>query len=302
MKARLFVLLQYPLPHHLLSRLVWLLTHLKLGSVTRAMIAYFVRRFQVNLDEAAEPSIAAYASFNSFFTRALKPGVRPIAEGENVLACPVDGTVSQAGTIDQNRLLQAKGHDYTLEALLGGDIPLAQEFANGSFATIYLSPRDYHRIHIPDTGRVRRMVYVPGRLFSVNGTTARQVPGLFARNERLACVFDTPHGPMAVILVGALFVGGMETVWVGPSSWVPWDGPITPRLIRGAKYSDYTQYEVDLTYERGVEIARFNMGSTVIVLFPEHAVQLDGAIREGQPVKMGQLLGRWTGGHSAPAA
>jgi phosphatidylserine decarboxylase len=292
MKERLFVLLQYPLPHHFLSRLVLLLTHLKLGVVTRWMIAYFVRRFDVNVEEAAVPSIEAYPSFNSFFTRALKPGVRPIVSGEGQVACPVDGTVSQAGAIDRDRLLQAKGHDYTLEALLGGDATLAGEFANGSFATLYLSPRDYHRIHMPDTGQLRSVLYVPGRLFSVNRATTGLVPGLFARNERMVCVFDTAHGAMAVVLVGALFVAGMETVWGGPHSNIWW---------RGARHADYTTSPQRFTYQRGEEIARFNMGSTVIVLFPQHAMKLAGSLRAGEPVRMGQLLGVWTDSNSTPA-
>jgi phosphatidylserine decarboxylase len=293
MKDRLFVLLQYPLPHHFLSRLVMLLTRLKMGPVTRGMISFFVRRFKINLNEAAETSISAYPSFNNFFTRALKPGVRPVVVGEREIACPVDGAVSQAGAIEQDRLYQAKGHDYTLEALLGGDAKLAEEFANGSFATIYLSPRDYHRIHMPDAGRLRRMLYVPGRLFSVNTTTARQVPGLFARNERMVCVFDTAHGPMAVILVGALFVGSMETVWGGPPAWINLHGPAKPHRHPGVKYWDYTQHPEQITLARGEEMGRFNMGSTVILLFAENAMQLDAAMREGEPVKLGQLLGMW---------
>lgn len=295
MKDRLFVLLQYPLPHHFLSRLVMLLTRLKMGPLTRWMISFFVRRYNVKLDEAAETSIAAYPSFNNFFTRALKPGARPIVGGEREIACPVDGAVSQAGAIERDRLLQAKGHDYTLEALLGGDAELAQEFANGSFATIYLSPRDYHRIHMPDAGRLRRMLYVPGRLFSVNTATARQVPGLFARNERMVCVFDTAHGPMAVILVGALFVGSMETVWGGPPVWINLHEPNKPHRHAGAKYADYSLHPDLVTLARGDEMGRFNMGSTVILLFAENAMRLDAAMREGEPVRLGQLLGVWNG-------
>ena len=284
MNERLFALLQYPLPHHFLSRLMWLLTRLQMGVLTHWMIATFVRHFRVNMDEAADSNVSAYASFNKFFTRALKPGVRAIVSGNGQLACPVDGTISQAGAIHQNRLFQAKGHDYTLESLLGGDTALAAEFANGTFATIYLSPRDYHRIHMPDAGRLRRTLFVPGRLFSVNSATARQVPGLFARNERLVCIFDTTHGPMAVILVGALFVGSMETVW---------DGAIAPPWLPGAKPVDTQKTGANITLERGMEMGRFNMGSTVILLFGENAMQLDSALRESQPVKLGQLLGEW---------
>ncbi len=294
MKDRLFVLLQYPLPHHFLSRLVMLLTRLRMGPVTRWMISFFVRRYRVDLDEAAETSLSAYPSFNSFFTRALKPGARPIAAGEREIACPVDGAVSQAGAIEKDRLYQAKGHDYTLEALLGGDAALAQEFANGSFATIYLSPRDYHRIHMPDAGRLRRMLYVPGRLFSVNTVTVRQVPRLFARNERMVCVFDTTHGPMAVILVGALFVGSMETAWGGPPAWVNLHELHKPHRHAGAKYADYSLDAEPVTLARGGEMGRFNMGSTVILLFAENAMKLEAAMREGVPVRVGQRLGEWS--------
>jgi phosphatidylserine decarboxylase len=270
-----------------------LLTRVEIGPLKNWMISYFVRRYSINLDEVAEASLSAYPSFNSFFTRALKPGMRPVVDGERQLACPVDGTVSQAGAIEQDRLFQAKGHDYTLEALLGGDAALAQEFANGTFATIYLSPRDYHRIHMPDAGRLRRVLYVPGRLFSVNTITARQVPGLFARNERMVCIFDTAHGPMAVIPVGALFVGSMETVWGGPPAWINLHGPARPHPHPGAKYWDYTQHPTPVALARGEEMGRFNMGSTVILLFAEKAMQLDAAMRAGEPVRLGQLLGEW---------
>lgn len=284
MNERLFALLQYPLPHHLLSRLMQGLTLLQFAPLTRWMISTFVRRYRVNLEEAADSNVAAYPSFNHFFTRALKPGTRSIVSDKHALACPVDGAVSQAGNIRNTLLLQAKGHDYTLEALLGGDANLAAEFSNGTFATIYLSPRDYHRIHMPDTGRLRRTLFVPGRLFSVNGATARQVPGLFARNERLVCIFDTTHGPMAVILVGALFVGSMETVW---------EGLITAPMLPGAQVIDQDKTNAHITLERGAEMGRFNMGSTVILLFGEQAMQLDSALCEGQPVRLGQRLGVW---------
>ena len=278
MNERLFALLQYPLPHHALSRLVQKLTRLEIAPLAHWIIRTFVRRYQVNMQEAANADIQSYPSFNSFFTRALKPGARPVVSTPAQLACPVDGAVSQAGRIDGNSLFQAKGHDYTLEALLGGDAALATEFSNGSFATIYLSPRDYHRIHMPDTGRLRRTLYVPGRLFSVNSATTRQVPGLFARNERLICIFDTPNGAMAVILVGALFVGSMETVWGGEAS-------------KAAAQADFSH--TNITLQRGEEMGRFNMGSTVILLFGENAMQLDSGMCADQPVRLGQLLGTW---------
>ncbi len=278
MNERLFALLQYPLPHHLLSRLMQKFTRLEIAPLTRWMISTFVRRYRVNLDEAADSNINAYPSFNRFFTRALKADARSIVSAPEQLACPVDGAVSQAGNITQNRLFQAKGHEYTLNALLGGDEKLAAEFVDGSFATIYLSPRDYHRIHMPYAGRLRRTLYVPGRLFSVNSATARQVPGLFARNERLVCIFDTPHGAMAVILVGALFVGSMETVWAGEAS-------------RKAAQTDYSNAGISLA--RGQEMGRFNMGSTVILLFGKDAVALDKTLQADAPVRLGQLLGSW---------
>jgi phosphatidylserine decarboxylase len=300
MKDRLFVLLQYPLPHHLLSRIVRGLTRLPLGPLLRPLLVLFVRHFRVDLDEAADSSLASYPTFNRFFTRALRPSARPIVGGESQIACPVDGTVSQAGAIESNRLFQAKGHDYTLEALLGGDTALAKEFISGAFATIYLSPRDYHRIHMPEGGRLRRMVYVPGRLFSVNAVTTRQVPGLFARNERLVCVFDTAHGPMAVILVGALFVGSMETVWDGPAERTAWRAQAVSTLAPGVKVADCLESGKNVVLKRGDELGRFNMGSTVILLFAERAMRLDAAIRAERPVKLGQLLGEWTG--AAPAS
>lgn len=293
MKDRLFVLMQYPLPHHFLSRLVLLLTRVEIRPVKNWMISFFIRRFNIRLDEAAEPSIAAYPSFNSFFTRALKPGVRSFVSGERQIACPVDGAASQAGAIDEGRLFQAKGHDYTLESLLGGDTALAAEFVNGSFATIYLSPRDYHRIHMPEAGRLRRVLYIPGRLFSVNTATVRRVPGLFARNERMVCVFDTAHGPMAVISVGALFVGSIETVWDGLPDATSWDGAITPALYPGARYADFSARTPRIELERGAEMGRFNMGSTVILLFAKDRMRLDPDLCEGKPVRLGERLGEW---------
>lgn len=287
MNERLFALLQYPLPHHFLSHLMRRLTRLEIAPLSRWMISTFVRRYRVNMDEAADSNINAYPSFNSFFTRALKPEARAMVNGQGQLACPVDGAVSQSGNITQNRLFQAKGHDYTLEALLGGDTALAAEFSNGTFATIYLSPRDYHRIHMPDAGHLRRTMFVPGRLFSVNSATARQVPGLFARNERLVCIFDTTHGPMAVILVGALFVGSMQTVW----------GGVATQANATASYQND-----HFTLQRGEEMGRFNMGSTVILLFGENAMKLDSAMRADQPVRLGQLLGEWVSPPSSSAS
>lgn len=255
---RVFVVLQYPLPQHGLSALMFRLARLRLGPLTRLAIGLFVRLFRVDLGEAAEPNLRNYASFNDFFTRALRDDARPLLAEQDRLLSPVDGAVSQAGAIDGERIIQAKGRRYTLGELLGGDDLLTQTFRNGLFVTLYLSPRDYHRIHMPLDGRLRRMIHVPGRLFSVNPTTAAGVPRLFARNERLICAFDTAIGPVAVILIGAIFVGSLETVWAGR---------ITPPRGRSLHATNYGDDGPALA--RGTELGRFNMGSTVILLLPE---------------------------------
>jgi phosphatidylserine decarboxylase len=211
MSDRLAVLSQYLLPKQALTALMGRLAQAQAGGLTTAVIRRFIARYGVDMAEAAESDPAAYASFNEFFTRALKPGARPLACADWV--CPVDGAISQIGAIEGEQIFQAKGHSYSATALVGGDATLARQFDNGHFATIYLSPRDYHRIHMPCAGRLQRMIYVPGELFSVNPVTARGVPGLFARNERVVCVFDTDHGPMVLVLVGATIVGSMGTVW-----------------------------------------------------------------------------------------
>ena len=213
MSDRLAVLPQYLLPKQLLTTLAGRLASAHAGSLTTAAIRRFVARYRVDMSEAAEPDITGYASFNDFFTRALRPGLRPLADA--AVVCPVDGAVSQLGPIERDQIFQAKGHHYSTTALLGGNAQLAAQFEDGHFATIYLSPRDYHRIHMPVDGRLLSMEHVPGALFSVNPTTARGVPGLFARNERVVCIFDTPLGPMALVLVGATIVGSMATVWHG---------------------------------------------------------------------------------------
>jgi phosphatidylserine decarboxylase len=271
---------QYLMPGHLVSRLIHGFTRLRLPAIKNRFTEWFIGHFGINMDEALESDPHAYEHFNAFFTRALKPGVRPIVEGEGELACPVDGAISQARVIADGRVFQAKGHDYSLEQLLGGSVERAKPFLGGSFATIYLSPRDYHRIHMPLTGTLREMVHVPGRLFSVNPATTRVIPGLFARNERVVSIFDTAVGPMAMVKVGAVNVGSIETVWAGEVT------PPAGRVVRSWHYEG----DEALTLEKGAEMGRFNMGSTVIVVFGPEAVELADAIKPGAPVRLGQLL------------
>lgn len=275
--------LVYCLPHHASARLMRRLARVRVTAVKNFLIARFVARYRVDMSSAREPDPLAYPDFNSFFTRALAPGARPVVAGTDEIACPVDGTVSQAGPIDQDRLLQAKGIEYTLSALLGGDETLARSFHGGSFATVYLSPRDYHRIHMPLAGALAAMRYVPGRLFSVNDYSTRHVRRLFARNERLITLFDTAAGPMAVILVGAFFVAGIETVWAGEVS-------------RARPQGSWQRYRhgrsVTVELARGEEMGRFNMGSTVIVLFGPGRVHWADILAPGTKVRMGELMGK----------
>lgn len=285
MLDRLLCLPQHLLPQHALSRLVGRLAESRNPWVKDRFIGWFARRYGVDLGEAAQPDPRAYPDFNSFFTRALRPAARPLPEPPGAVACPVDGVVSQAGAATGGRLLQAKGHEYTVEALLGGEPRLAAPFQGGSFATLYLSPRDYHRIHMPLDGRLVTMLHVPGRLFSVNPLTARGVPRLFARNERVVTLFETAAGPMAVVLVGAVIVASIETVWAGI---------VTPPSGREIRRWDYPPGEVKLA--RGAELGRFRLGSTVIVLFGPDAVTLESSLASGAEVRMGQPLGWLSGG------
>ena len=281
---RLRNLPQYLLPQRLLTRLTYRLTRVRTPWFKNALIQQVARKFRVNLSEALEPNPRAYPDFNAFFTRALKPGARPIAPGDRVVCCPVDGAVSQIGLAESDTLLQAKGRSFSLTALLGGDTERARLFQGGAFATLYLSPRDYHRIHMPLAGRLREMVHIPGKLFSVSPLTTRMVPDLFARNERVAALFDTPAGPMALVLVGAINVASIETVWAGA---------ITPPLgktIRNWSYPPNRDGAVRL--DKGAEMGRFNMGSTVIVLFGQEAVRWEQEIQPGATVRMGQRLGK----------
>ncbi|WP_300271454.1 archaetidylserine decarboxylase [Halomonas sp.] len=273
--AKLFSLIQYPLPHHLLSRLVGRLAECRQPALRNALVRAFIRRFGVDMAEAAEPDPTAYATFNDFFTRALKADARPIGEG---VVSPADGRLSQFGAIEAGQLLQAKGHHFSAMDLLGSDGDAARRFLGGSFATVYLSPSDYHRVHMPVAGTLTEMVYVPGRLFSVNAATTAHVPGLFARNERLVCHFDTEHGPMALVLVGAMIVAAIETVWAGQ---------ITP-LPRGDVQR--IRFDTPVRLEKGEEMGRFKLGSTVVMAFAEPLAFADG-IEAGDKVRMGQSLG-----------
>ena len=275
---RLAVLPQYLLPKLALTRLAGRFAGARAGAVTTAAIRRFVARYGVDMSEAAEPDITRYPTFNEFFTRALRPDARPLAPSGWL--CPVDGAISQFGAIDRDRIFQAKGHDYSTTTLVGGDAALAARFQDGQFATLYLSPRDYHRIHMPCAGRLLRMIHVPGALFSVNPVTARGVPGLFARNERVVCEFATDHGPFVLVLVGATIVGSMATVWHGVVN------PPRPQAPRAWRYD---AQPVDLT--RGAEMGRFLLGSTVVMLFPRGVLRFDPAWAAGRPIRMGEHMG-----------
>ncbi len=275
--ARTAVWPQYLLPKQALTAFGgWVATR-RWGSATTRLIAWFVNKYQVDMAEAAQPEIAAYHHFNDFFTRALRSDARPLASARWL--CPVDGAISQFGAIENGHIFQAKGHRYSATALVGGDSALAAQFTHGSFATLYLSPRDYHRIHMPCAGTLRHMIYVPGDLFSVNPTTARGVPGLFARNERVVCVFDTAHGPLVMVLVGATIVGSMATVWHGVVN-----PPRTGRISR----HDYPPDAVQL--EQGEEMGRFLLGSTVVLLLAEAAPGWNPAWQPGDLIRMGQPM------------
>ena len=280
MFERLSVIAQYLLPKRWLTELAGSFARKQAGGTTTAVIGWFVKRYQVNMQEALNPDIASYASFNDFFTRELKPNARPLAHA--ALISPVDGAISQFGKIEHDQIFQAKGHSYSTTALVGGDKELADQFENGSFATLYLSPKDYHRIHMPCDGRLMRMIYVPGDLFSVNPATARGVPGLFARNERVVCVFDSKQGPFVLTLVGATIVGSMATAWHGVVN--------PPRL---PKVTEWRYDEQNIVMKQGDEMGRFLLGSTVVMLFPKSAsetLQFNPTWQAGGAIQMGQLM------------
>ncbi len=277
MSDRLAVLPQYLLPKKAITSFAGLVAGTQMGGVTTAIIRRFIRRYDVNMAEAANPEPASYATFNAFFTRALKDGARPLAAADWV--CPVDGAISQFGPIECDQIFQAKGHRYSTQALVGGDAALAAQFENGHFATLYLSPRDYHRIHMPCDGTLARMVYVPGELFSVNPTTARGVPGLFARNERVVCIFDTAHGPLALVLVGATIVGSMATVWHGVVN-----PPRRPRV------TEWHYEGQGITLAKGAEMGRFLLGSTVVMLWPQGPMQFNPDWAPARPIRLGEKM------------
>jgi len=279
-KHALTTLPQYILPHHWLSGLMSKLTHCRVHWFKNAFIKLIIKLYGVNLSEAKSQNLDDYASFNDFFTRELKAGVRPVALEKDAVVSPADGAVSQAGAITDDKIFQAKGMTFSAVDLLGGDTERAAAFKDGVFSTIYLSPKDYHRLHMPLDGKLTEMVHIPGRLFSVNAATAESVPGLFARNERVACLFDTEAGPMALVLVGAIFVSSVETVWQGVVT------PPTAPSVRSWHYDDQ-----NILLKKGEEMGRFNMGSTIIILFGKNKVAWEKDLHAGKTVKLGEKIG-----------
>lgn len=275
--TRLKVLPQYLIPKQAITALAGKLASAKAGKLTTAVIRWFVKRYQVNMAEAAEPNIEAYKSFNEFFTRPLKKGARRITKADFI--CPVDGAISQFGDIKADQIFQAKGHQYSTLAMLAGDKALAANFQNGSFATLYLSPKDYHRIHMPCDGKLKSMTYVPGDLFSVNPTTAQGVPGLFARNERVICEFDSAQGTFVLILVGATIVGSMATVW---------HGVVNPPRV--GRVTTWTYENQSITFKQGEEMGRFLLGSTVVMLFPQDTVKFNSKWTPTKPIQLGEKM------------
>lgn len=269
--------MQYVLPKKALTQGAGLLASMRGGALTTGFIKWFVGKYGVNMAEAANPDIASYPTFNEFFTRPLKAGARPLAQAD--LISPVDGAISQFGPIRKDQIFQAKGHDYSTRALVGGDAQLAARFEDGHFATLYLSPKDYHRIHMPCDGRLTRMIYVPGDLFSVNPATAHGVPGLFARNERVVCVFESEHGPFVLTLVGATVVGSMATTW---------HGVVNPP--RSANLREWRYDNQPIVLKQGDEMGRFLLGSTVVMLFPRGSLQFNPDWAAAKPIRMGEAM------------
>ena len=277
MSDRLAVLPQYLLPKRALTLLAGRIAGAHAGRLTTWLIKSFVRRYGVNMAEAANSDPHSYSTFNEFFSRALKAGARSTVSAD--LTCPVDGAISQFGEIVENQIFQAKGHHFSCAALVGGDVDLAAQFEGGSFATLYLSPKDYHRIHMPCDGRLQRMIYVPGELFSVNPTTARAVPGLFARNERVVCVFESERGPFVMTLVGATIVGSMATVWHGVVS------PPRGKKVREWRYDDQS-----VVLPQGQEMGRFLLGSTVVMLFPKGLLRFNPTWAPERAIRLGEVM------------
>jgi phosphatidylserine decarboxylase len=280
-KDQLFAFAQHITPQKTLSRTIGRIAECENTWVKNTFINQFIKKYQVDMSEAVNSDPLSYRNFNDFFTRAIRSELRPICEQKNGIACPADGAVSQLGEIEHGTLLQAKGHTYSLTSLLGGDASLSNQFLGGSFATVYLSPKDYHRVHMPLTGKLTKMIHIPGKLFSVNKVTAEQIPSVFARNERTVCIFDTEAGPMAVILVGAMIVASIETTWAGQvtpfnKNVVTWD------------YSELNKIEI----KKGEEMGRFKLGSTAIVLFGKDAAKWEESIQAETPTKMGMHFGQ----------
>ena len=285
--SRLFIFFQYLLPHHLLSRGVGILAQNHL--LRKLFIRTFIKRYKVDLSQAKIQDVEKFENFNAFFTRELQADARPLPTAQGAIACPADGAVSQLGDIADGNLLQAKGKHYSCQSLLAGDAQMAALFQSGKFATIYLSPSDYHRVHMPMAGILKKTIYVPGKLFSVNQTTAESVPNLFARNERLVCLFTTAAGPMAVILVGAMIVAGIDTVWAGEIC------PMAGK--RDIQITDYSNQIPAVQLPLGGELGRFRLGSTAIVLFQHGAMKFESSLEATSSVAMGQLLGQVASAH-----
>jgi phosphatidylserine decarboxylase len=279
MKTFFFILCQYIIPQTLLSRFAGVIANCENNWFKNSLISWFIKKYDVDMSIAAASDYKSYSSFNDFFTRALAEGQRPIDSENNVIVCPADGCVSQIGNIQNGRIFQAKGQEFSLLELIGGDNELAEKFESGSFATIYLSPKDYHRVHIPFSGKLESMTHIPGKLFSVNETTANHVPRLFARNERVVCIFETEIGPMAVILVGAMIVASIETTWAGL---------VTP-IKNQIRHWQYNKDE-DKQFNKGDELGRFKLGSTAIILFAENAIQWEDQLHAQSPVTIGSRI------------
>ncbi|SCY47594.1 phosphatidylserine decarboxylase [Nitrosospira sp. Nl5] len=287
MFTALSVFPQYLLPKQAITELAGKFAKANAGRLTTFAIRRFVRHYRVDMDEAVNPDIHSYRTFNDFFTRALLPEKRPIADASYI--CPIDGAISQLGVIRSNQIIQAKGHNYSTIALIGGDSELAEKFYDGSFATLYLSPKDYHRVHMPCAGRLTRMIYIPGTLFSVNPGTVRGVPGLFARNERVVCVFESASGPFVLVLVGATIVGSISTVW---------HGVVNPRHSPGRRKVREWRYDSQaLMFKKGDEMGRFQLGSTVVMLFPKNEMAFNPRWTPGRTVRFGEAMGAKTGGN-----
>lgn len=274
------VLWQYLIPQHIISRITGSVARCKIPFIKNMLISAFIKRYKVDMSLAKEPDYTKYPCFNEFFTRALKDGARLITQDSNAIVCPADGAISQSGLIEAGCIFQAKGCDYSLKALLGGDDASTALFENGSFSTIYLSPKDYHRVHMPLSGKLRRMTYIPGKLFSVNNASVEKIPGLFAKNERVVALFEGEAGPFAVILVGAMIVASIETVWAGL---------VAPHRSKVVITTEYAEKNIQL--EKGDEMGRFLLGSTAILLFPSNNVNWESNIQPDSSVTMGQQLG-----------